>query len=136
MKQFKKFKKHRWFIWTIVISVVSLVGLATYIYSVSSRDQSEVPVIFNKPKNIVTSKVSVKLPVTQANSTYLVKNIQLVQDYLRAHSKARVTPDAQINTEIPQNPYWPVHVYQDLKDHTETFGWYDVYVKSGVIIKQ
>jgi hypothetical protein len=135
MKQIKKFKKHRWFIWAVVVSFAGLGFLATYIYSISVRDESEIPVIFGLPKNVVKSKVSVSLPVTQIQSVFLVKNIPDVQAYLKVHPKARVTPDEQIGAGT-QNPYWPVHVYEDFKDHAKTFGWYKVYAESGVIIKQ
>lgn len=136
MRQIKQLKKHRWFIWAVVVSFAGLGFLATYIYNVSNKDQAEVPIIFKTPQNIVTSKVPVKLPVTQVAATNLVKNITQVQQYLKLHPKARVVPDEQVNTETPQNPYWPVHVFEDFKDRTKTFGWYYVYIESGVIVKQ
>lgn len=136
MKQIKRLKQHRWFIWAIVVSVAGLVFLATYVYSTAVRDESEIPVNIQPSQNVVTSKVSVKLPVSQANAVYLVRNIADVQAYLRTHSRARVVADDKINNPVSQTPYWPVHVYEDLKEHAKNFGWYNIYVESGVIVKQ
>lgn len=136
MKHIKHLKKHRWFIWAIVVSFAGLGFLATYVYSVSIRDEAEVPVILNTPQNLMESNVNASLPISQQEATYLVRNISQVQQYLKAHPKARVLPDELVNAPTEETPYWPVHVFEDLKDRAKTFGWYYVYVESGVIVKK
>ena len=136
MKQIKYLKKHRWFIWAIVVIIGGLGFLATYVYSVSSRDESEVPVLLKMPQNIMESTVAPALPISQQEAAYVVKNIPQVKEFLRTHSKARVVPDELINLPSEETPYWPVHVFEDFKDHTKSYSWFNVYMESGVIIKK
>ena len=135
MRQIKRLKKHRWFIWAVVLSIAGLGFLAAHVYSIASRDEAAVPVIF-EPSNRVVSNVSTKLPVVQTQASYVVRNIPAVKEFIRTHAKARVVPDEQIDPEGAESAYWPVHVFEDFGNRTKTYGWFKVYVESGVISKQ
>jgi hypothetical protein len=140
MKTIKNLKEKRWFIWAIVVVVVGLVGLTVYINNTAVKDQSEVPVVVTNTAHAVTSSVKPKLPVTQAEAETLVRNVQEVKTYMAKvaaeHGKGYVTVNSAQNTDNANSPYWVVHVYEELKGQTNTFNFYNVYSKSGVIEEQ
>jgi hypothetical protein len=137
MKKIKSLKGQRYFIWAIVISVVGLGGLATYIYSVSADDASAVEVSIPSDKQVLTSPVVFKLPITQAEALGMVKNLPGVKAFVaREGSKAHIFLETQVNSSNPASPYWSAHVYQDQNGQITTFAWYKVYSKTGMIQQQ
>jgi hypothetical protein len=132
MKKIKSLQKHRWFIWAIVTIVASLVGLTSYIGYVSDKDSSEVTADLLEKKTLVPFTVTkVSLPVSKPVAITLVKNLPEVVAF-----KRRV-PNAVFKAELMDKnkviAFWRVQVAEELKDHEATFGWYNVYIKTGHI---
>jgi hypothetical protein len=52
------------------------------------------------------------------------------------HGTSKLGGHAAATADLDHGEIYSVHVYEDLPDHTATFGWYDVNVKSGKVTKK
>ena len=55
---------------------------------------------------------------------------------LGGHAEATADLDSEVNKSRGTRDNYSVHVYESLPDHTATFNWYSVNVKSGRVEKQ
>jgi hypothetical protein len=106
----------------------------------SVPNQSSDAITGSKPKAASSIIGKLVIPITQEEAINLVTNLPEVQAYLirlkQNKSQGIVAADEQLQDADTVNPYWNIHVYEDLSDHTATFNWYFVYQKTGQIKAQ
>jgi hypothetical protein len=55
---------------------------------------------------------------------------------LGGHAEASADPDDDANKKSGNKDNYAVHIFENLPDHTATFNWYSVNVKTGHVEKQ
>lgn len=139
MKKLNKIENKRWFIWTLVFIILACNGLSAYIYISSINESASAAYItpISVMSTVTSSSANIKLPVTEAGAAIAVSNLPDVKAYVSAIKEAKGSPHVaaldKLYKDNAGNYYWTVHVYEDLNNRIATFGWYNVYQKTGRI---